>query len=300
MNSHYHYNCYGFQIDSEIELPELRTGNGTEADVRIRLAKVPDKLEDALKTGIGYQIKKDNYILTIANVAKYQALRGNEIRIDPYPGADEQSIRVFLLASVFGALSHQRGVLPMHASAIDYQGEAVLFAGSAGSGKSTTAVAFGQKGFPVMSDDISVIRFQKDQPVLYPGPVRSKLWLDSLRQLNYPYREEDRVRPSLEKFLVTTGGKDQTNPLPVKKMFILRQKDVASVAVETLTGRLAFNAVRHNTFRSRLMEGLGAKPRHFQLCSAFAASIPVIEVSRPNSPFTLDEVVDRIHKMIAS
>lgn len=45
------------------------------------------------------------------------------------------------------------GVIPLHASGIIHEGEAVLFAGKSGSGKSTTAESFVRHGCTLLADD---------------------------------------------------------------------------------------------------------------------------------------------------
>ena len=112
------YTAHGLQIDSEILLPELLPGSNGPADVRIRYAPVPTSLPDPLGEGGNFQAAQDKLLLVVWDVARYLVVKGQEILIEPFPNCPENGLRLFLLGSAFGALLHQRGLLVMHASAI--------------------------------------------------------------------------------------------------------------------------------------------------------------------------------------
>ena len=61
---------------------------------------------------------------------------------------------VFLRGPVMGFVLRLRGQIPLHASAVDIGGSAILLMGPPGAGKSTTAACFAQLGNPLLSDDI--------------------------------------------------------------------------------------------------------------------------------------------------
>ena len=81
------------------------------------------------------------------------------LRLNTAEGSLGSDIRVFLLGSCLGALLHQRGVLALHASAIETDQGAVLFMGDSGMGKSTTLQAFIKRGYKMLADDITRGRF---------------------------------------------------------------------------------------------------------------------------------------------
>src|SRR5258708_39789946 len=80
-----------------------------------------------------------------------------------------------------GAIFHQRGLLPLHANAIEVGGQAVAFVGPSGAGKSTLAAYFRDRGYRVLCDDVWVVSFGSDgEPLAWPGVPRVKLWGDAL------------------------------------------------------------------------------------------------------------------------
>jgi hypothetical protein len=105
------------------------------------LGPVPQALDDAKKKGVLYQISPDRFLLGLGKIARYLVSEGREIVIERVPGGSDDAVRVFLFGSVFGALLHQRGVLPLHGSAVMPSRGATIFAGPSGSGKSMLAAA---------------------------------------------------------------------------------------------------------------------------------------------------------------
>ena len=79
---------------------------------------------------------------------------------------------VFLRGPILGFVLRLRGQIPLHASAVDLEGRALLLMGAPGAGKSTTAACFARMGYPLLSDDIV--------PLLEQGGI-------FLAQSGYPY-----------------------------------------------------------------------------------------------------------------
>ena len=90
-------------------------------------------------------------------MASYRVSHGCEILIQPDAGALEQDVRGYLLGSIFAVLCHQRGLLPLHASAVAYQGGVAAFLANSGHGKSSMAAHLAGRGFPVVADDVCLV-----------------------------------------------------------------------------------------------------------------------------------------------
>ncbi len=87
------------------------------------------------------------------SVATFLVREGRLVTVDPAPGIDQGTLRIFLLGPVLAALLRQRGYLVLHASAVAYSGGAAAFLGLSGRGKSTLAAALharsSQPSYPV-------------------------------------------------------------------------------------------------------------------------------------------------------
>lgn len=164
------YHAYGLNIASDLECQELLAGDGAAPDVRVRSGPVPAGLASPPAQGVAYQAAPDQFLLDIEHVARFFIHNSNEIVIERAPEAADGDIRSFLLGSVIGVLLHQRGMLPLHASAIATARGAVAFAGEVGCGKSTLAAALHRRGYRVLADDVCAVSLNgAGQPIVTPA-----------------------------------------------------------------------------------------------------------------------------------
>src|SRR6266536_1366743 len=162
------YRAFGLTIRSEIELPELLPGEASP-DLEIRFGKVPDKLRDPTAAGVCYEASSGQFLLKVDGHARYWATNGSEIVIQQDFRTARDDLRAFLLESVLGAILHQRGVLALHASAIEVRGGAAILAGPSGAGKSTLAAALAKRGHRVLSDEIAAVTIREGWPCVLPA-----------------------------------------------------------------------------------------------------------------------------------
>src|SRR4051812_25201168 len=171
------YQLFGLTVRSEIQLPELFLTTGkVDPDVTIRRASFTEVTSEP-----GLQADRSGLVLTIPDVARYRIEGGREIVVDSGPEVPERNVRLYLLGSAFGALLHQRGLLPLHANAIEVEGKAVAFMGASGSGKSTLAAWFHDRAHRIVADDVCVLRFDElGGAMAQPGLPRLRLWDEAL------------------------------------------------------------------------------------------------------------------------
>ncbi len=288
------YHIFGLQVTSEIECPELLPGKG-KPDVVVRFGAVPEELENPRFKGVRFQAAPGTLLLWVDNLVRILILDGTTIILDPAPEADEESLRVFLLGSAFGALLHQRGILPFHGNAIHTSKGAFIFSGASGAGKSTIAAALLKKGYPLIADDICAIHLNSNQiPEVLPGFPRLKLWEDSLQQLEEDPAQFLPVRPQLKKYNYPVHHKFTAQPVTVAAIFILSTTNKNEFSFRSASGLEKFNLVKNNTYRQMYMEGLDTLQQHFKLASILGNKVPIHLVTRPSEGFQLESLVSQI------
>jgi hypothetical protein len=291
----FRYRANGLTLESTIELPELAPADDVP-DVHIRYGEVPERLAEPIMRGARYETASGEYLLTLPGVGRYWVKDGRQVVIAPDPGATDEDVRVFILSSVMGALAHQRGFLPLHASALEVNGGCVLFAGDSGSGKSTIAAAFHHRGYRLAADDICAISLgDEGYPVVHPGYRHLKLWADAVEQFGDSLGERRKMRFGLQKYNVLLREAARTTPLRVTRIFIFARTLSDRVALRTLHGRAKVSAIRQQTFRLRLLKGLGVSHHHFPLLHALGQA-PVVAVHRPLQLSAIDELVTRLEE----
>ncbi|MGF1728819.1 hypothetical protein [Photobacterium kasasachensis] len=300
----YTYHCFGLNIASELECPELFSDTLTEeANVTIRFGQVPEKLSNYKAFGVRYFAKPGKLLLTIDDVAKYLIINGNEIIVDPAPKANEDSIRLFLLGSALGALLQQRGMLVLHGSVVDIGDRCVTFVGHSGMGKSTLATAFSQRGYKLLSDDLCAIKFDNNNQtaMVYPGYPQTKLWQDALEQLNHDPETLSRIRPEISKRKLPIHQVFSRQPKPLSHLFQLGSTDEKTVQCSHLSGADIIECLKTHSYRQQYILGHGLEVAHFKQCIALAQQITSYDLKRPNNKqFYLNDMITYVEAETSS
>jgi hypothetical protein len=273
------YSVFGLVIASEIKLAELEpAGPGAIPDAVVRLGDVALPEADP-----GYSAAGDGTLLTIPRVGRYLISGGREILVDPAPGASERNVRLFLLGSAFGALLHQRGLLPLHANAIEIDGRAFAFCGHSGAGKSTMAAWFHDRGHRILADDVCVIGFDETGRALaYPGIPRLRLWREALEASGREAGAFARSFDDLDKYDVPTQREAPPRPLPLGAIYLLRKADEAAAPAEVrrLVGVESVETLVSNTYRGAYLKTIGRTGEHLAACLRIARAVPVFLAER--------------------
>lgn len=295
------YTSYGLSIRSELALPELLTQTpapeGSDADVHIRIGNAGAAgLPDGQRLGPFLWASPDALSLEVPRVARFVVREGREILIEPVPGIDEDSIRVFLLGSAFGALLFQRGFLVLHGNAIRIGDQCMVCVGHSGAGKSTLAAGFMQRGHEILADDVVPV---DGECRAVPGFPRIKLWRDTVDRLNIDAGPLKHIRPGMEKFHYPLTHASAIRPLPIRWVYILDSHNRDETLFEPIGGMQRFQPLHNNTYRVRFLKGMALKGEHLLLCGRLAGRIRLARVTRPQHGFDLDGLVERILADIA-
>lgn len=288
-----YYTAYGLIIESQLSLPELNVSHHTAAaDVTIRLGAVEaNGLPGGSQLGPYLWVAPGALWLQVPGVARFLVQNGNAISCDPEFGVDEDSIRVFLLGSAFGALLFQRGHLVLHGNAIRIEDQCLVCVGPSGAGKSTLAAGFMQRGYTVLADDVVAVDVNCD---VLPGYPRIKLWQDATDKLKIDLQPLRRIRPGIEKFNVPVPTKIDATPLPIRWVYILSSEHIESAEIHPIHGMQRFQPLRNNTYRVRFLEGSPLKSEHLKLCGRLAGRVRLAHIKRPKFGFNLDQMIDII------
>lgn len=290
----FHFRAHGLDFSSEIDLPDAAPRPAAPADVVIRRGLVPDALDHAVSGGTRHRFAARQCLLNFPGVARYWVRDGREVQFAAETAVSDADLRVHLLSTVMGALAHQNGFFPLHASAIDVGGACVLFAGTSGAGKSTFAAACHARGYPVYSDDLATITADVGgQMVVHPGYRFMKLRTDAVAGLAVDLQG---LRP-----LGTHGGKlhlalphpPDARPLPIRAIFAITAAAIGTEPIP-VQGADKVHLLVRETYRRRMLSGLGSGPAHFALASRIAEAVPLYRLPRPAGLDGVRRFVDRL------
>lgn len=291
----YRYKAFGISIGSEFPFEELEAVR-EQPEVLIQFGEVPEHIPEPSTSGVRFEASPGLFLLKIDDVAGYLVKDGRYIYIQKEnPYVSDNEVRLFLLGPVMGALILQRGLLPVHGSAVKMGEQAVIFSGTPGVGKSTLATGFLNKGYSVISDDISVININGETvPYIYPGFPQMKLWADMLDKFGKDRFFKRTLREGLQKYGIPVRDQYYGRPLPIGHIYILSTHNKDTIHSTPLHGMNKFHALKNNTYRWRFLEGLGKKKEHFSLTTQLAEQIGVSRITRPRQSFKLDELMEMI------
>jgi hypothetical protein len=257
------YRAYGLGIRSAMALPELPAAGGC-ADVAVRRASLSDR-------ACASEANDDQIWLRWPAVGTFVVRGGTEIVVDPAPDVPARVLRLHLLGPVLGALLRQRGLLVLHASAVRVGGEAVVFLGWQGWGKSTTAAALHARGHPVVADDISAVALTPDGAVLVAGIPRLKLWPEVGRALGERPERLPRVHPEREKREVDVGRGFSPRSTPLGRIYVLAEAD--RYRSDELRPADALVELLRHSYGAHPLRAVRTEA-HFRQCARVARDIP--------------------------
>ncbi|MBT3877673.1 MAG: hypothetical protein HON76_16730 [Candidatus Scalindua sp.] len=292
----YTYTVYGLSVTSEIECPELIVGSG-KADVYVRYGQLQNMPVTKEHPWGVYAVGHNQLLLNYKTTARYLVSEGKEIIIDRYPGSDEDVLRLFLLGSAFGAVLHQRGLVPLHGNSILYNGECIVFLGRSGIGKSTLAAAFVKRGYRVLNDDVCPIRiFPDGKSMVLPGFPHVKLMRDVAHKLGEVTAGLRRVCNKEQKYFFPVADNHHDIPAPLNRVYTLNSHNSSGFRFSELDNMDGIIALQNYTYRKGMMKKMYKTSGHFQLCSKIVEHVTVKEVFRPAGKFMLNELVELLEE----
>jgi hypothetical protein len=299
----YRYTLFGLNIFTQMAFPEFDTFENptlVNGDVFIFFDDVPEHLGDAHQKRPWFETATGCLLVHPPGIGRFLVDRGCQIRVNSGPNASESVFKSFLFGWGLAAILHQRGYLPLHASAVATNQGVIVFCGKPGAGKSTIAAALNKYGFELVSDDKLAVVLQDQNIMVYPSFPQLRLWDDAIKHLEISMDGALPLADDAEKFIVPMLSSFTNRVLPLRAVYILTPSDVENVNIIRLQGMEKFNVLMLHTYGRRFLSGLGVQAGHFQLASSVASKIQVAKIFRPCDRFALDDLVELVVKDITS
>jgi hypothetical protein len=209
----------------------------------------------------------------------------------------------YLLGPVLGLLLRLRGVTCLHASAVALEDRSVVFVGSEGAGKSTTAAAFALKGDAVISDDVAALTESGGCFCVMPAYPHVCLWPDSAEMLYGSSHTLPRFSPAWGKRRLDLGNhgtRFESRSLPLGAIYVLmdRRPDPAPF-VEAIPRQAALLSLIANTFANNALNR-DMRAQEFAVLGRLVTTIPVRRVYPHYEASRLEELCKVIREDFAS
>jgi hypothetical protein len=279
------YLLCGWHTRSDIPLTGVpkSTRAGEEVDIVIQIAPGDPPIAKNEAGFINHSIEYS--LIKIENVADFEIRGGRKIRVWPAAGAKQKDIDIFLFGPVWATLCHQRGVLPLHASAIATKGGITALAGHSRAGKSTAAATLSSLGYELLADDILPVSFNQNSiPGAWPYLRRLKLHRDAITQFAFTPTEMVGETLDKEKYFVRPRRTGDDTWRRLERLYLLENSETAShVPIEQITGADAVRALVDQTYHFNFILDTGRFGDHLAFCTRLASKILIYRLRR--SPF---------------
>lgn len=210
------------------------------------------------------------------------------------PGSVSQAV----LGPAMGLLLQQRGLVPLHASALAIDGLAIGIAGDSGMGKSTTAQALHARHHALVTDDIAALSCDDGQVTVRPGHAALRLWPDSLLRVDVNPAAHERLHADTQKRRLDLSDDVATEPLRLAAVVVLCDGD--EERLERLSApRAAFELLRHYYY-PELTGAVFGPSVLLQQCGEIAERLEVYRLHRRKTTEAIDGMVALIEQCRSS
>ena len=299
--SRYSYKVFGMSVRSEFPIPELPKITRRKADVSIEIGKTPNSLKASEKSDNLWAVGEGEFLFHPPGIARFYAVDGNRILVDPEISVHNADLRSFMLGSCMGALLQQRRKLTLHAGSFVMNGKAYAVCGKSGAGKSTTCALFQNQGAQMLSDDVSVINLDDidGKASIEPGYPQRRLTQKSatmfgLRASDYAISHSDKG-----KYVCPIQSNQFCNKAtPIGAIFVLNFNPNESPSTcRQLQQTEALAHIRRHIYRRKLLLTKTQKD-FFMKIGRIISTVPVFLITRPMHIDSFHEIETLIKKQI--
>jgi hypothetical protein len=289
--------CFGYAVRSQLPFHFLRTGNGDPLEISVHPEDGADPQGRLVRRwnqdgnerffarlfddGRRYRLSiegEGTFIVDTSGPRISVPIDGNRVKREE---------RLWGIPALLCFLA--RGDLPLHAAAIEIEGEAVLLAAPGTFGKTTLAAGCTRAGYRLLAEDLTCLRLLPRAEVI-PGPAMLRVRRDVAEQLEIPFAErleagDDRLHLALSADRRGDGG-----PVPVRAVVFLHSRHDALELVRAEQGQV----VRDLFALSFRLPGKDEASRAFTGVVDLVANVRAWNFFYPHRLEDLDRAVEKI------
>jgi hypothetical protein len=241
------------------------------------VAELPDHLRNGYRYSFVGEVEGDIALLHAPGIGRCRISHGSTVEFCAEPGAAARDVEHFVNKNAVLALVHQRGELPLHASSVvsPESGQAILFCGDSGAGKSTMASQFQQRSWIFLADDMTRITRNGNTPLAWPGGPTMRLLPDAWQKAQGLESQPPDLEPHDGK--VVMHVEVANSPASVAAVILLGGKE-RQPRLERLSGSAAVAAVTANVPGPGKLKAFGQIKRQMSVLEALLTKSPVVRL----------------------
>ena len=226
------------------------------ADVCIRRGVVPTALHSVEARRGNWQCAGERVLIQARGMG-FLVEEGRTITYAAPAGTDPRDLRLFLMGTPWVALAAQRGLLPLHASAVAYGTDVHAFSGRPSVGKSTLAAALSARGHALFADDSLLVDIDHAAAQARCYAYKDlKLARTAAALANVPLGGRAGTAQGYGKHFVDAPRRSPHAAGRLKALYLLISNPSPCAALATLTGLPALRALRGSLHRAHLLAAI--------------------------------------------
>ena len=261
-----------------------------QRETAVQYGPVPHSLSGEPLAEMSWQMLGGAFLLRGEGEHYFLYRKGDGVTVERGQDADVSEESLWLNGSVYAAVASLNGLLPIHASAVAFDGRVFAFSGPAGAGKSTLVAALGRHGLPLFCDDTLVLDLSDPERIVcLPGHKRLKLMPDAIGLTGA--MPQEKVSKTVDKHYALPATGEVGVALPLGELIFLEEGLGSAVIVLSGAERFVRTTDDHQTAH------LFAGARQFDRADEFAhrarlaRQIPMARFVRRIDPVRFDEGV---------
>jgi hypothetical protein len=293
----YTYHAYGLTIRVPFACPALTpldTGSvAATADVVVRERRVPRRLCAPRAGEASWDAAPGLFLLRGGRQAGRFLVEAGDVTFERNSGCNDASLARCFTDQALAAVLRHRGLLVLHANAVETSDGVIVIGGESGAGKSTTLAALLDRGCRMLSDDVTALRpgGASGSVEVLPGAAQTHLTEDAAENLGYlvdpaqlqPWRRMKAAIPTHDGMASRAGR--------LRALYLLRLSRGDDVVVAEASGGDKFHTLQECLYGPMFTE---EHPALFPLMSTVVAAVPFFRLERPAGRWSASEVADAI------
>jgi len=261
-----------------------------QRETAVQYGPVPHSLSGEPLAEMSWQMLGGAFLLRGEGQHYFLYRKGDGVTVERGPDADVSEESLWLNGSVYAAVASLNGLLPIHASAVAFDGRVFAFSGPAGAGKSTLVAALGRHGLPLFCDDTLVLDLSDPERIVcLPGHKRLKLMPDAIGLTGA--MPQEKVSKTVDKHYALPATGEVGVALPLGELIFLEERP--EPAIMPITGAERLVRLQDDHYTARLFDSARKFDRAAQFAhlARLARQIAMARFVRPLDRDRFDEGV---------
>jgi hypothetical protein len=261
-----------------------------QRETAVQYGPVPHSLSGEPLAEMSWQMLGGAFLLRGEGEHYFLYRKGDGVTVERGPDADVSEESLWLNGSVYAAVASLNGLLPIHASAVAFDGRVFAFSGPAGAGKSTLVAALGRHGLPLFCDDTLVLDLSDPERIVcLPGHKRLKLMPDAIGLTGA--MPQEKVSKTVDKHYALPATGEVGVALPLGELIFLEEGP--EPAIMPITGAERLVRLQDDHYTARLFDSARKFDRAAQFAhlARLARQIAMARFVRPLDRDRFDEAV---------